>query len=141
MRQFCRRFSKAGVVLALVVTAAAACTDFSSPPPSLGHATILVVDSATNAGVGNVLATLYLNDRVTAWASLRTSSDGTGEFRPGDGGVIPQTYIVRLDLSGTGYTFAANEANDKPLQVIIGSSVTANFKLHKITASGGGGAG
>jgi hypothetical protein len=139
MRQICRQFSKASVILALVVTAVVACTDFSSPPPSLGHAKLLVVDSATNLGVGNLVATLLLNDRTTEWRSLRTSSDGSGEFGLPDGGVIPQTYIVRLDLTGSGYTFAAGDANDKPLQVIIGSTVTANFKLHKITAAPPGG--
>jgi hypothetical protein len=139
MRQICRQFSKASVVLALVVTAVVACTDFSSPPPSLGHAKLLVVDSATNLGVGNLVATLLLNDRTTQWRSLRTSADGSGEFGLSDGGVIPQTYIVRLDLTGSGYTFAAGDANDKPLQVIIGSTVTANFKLHKITAGPPGG--
>lgn len=140
MRQMCRQFSKASVLLALVVTAVVACTDFSSPPPSLGHAKLLVVDSATNAGIGNIIATLLLNDRTTQWRSLRTSADGTGEFGTADGGVIPQTYIVRLDLSGTGYTFAAGGANDRPIQVVIGETITTTFKLKKTTISTGGGA-
>ncbi|MEO5903304.1 MAG: hypothetical protein ABIQ55_04765 [Gemmatimonadaceae bacterium] len=136
MSQFSRRIFGAVVAVFLASVAVSACTDFSSPPPSLGHATISVVDSATNAGVPNIEATLYLNDRTTAWASLRTTANGTGEFRPGDGGVIPQTYIVRLVLTGTVYTFAAGEANDKPLQVIIGSTTNVVFKLHKTVAGG-----
>ena len=136
MQQFSRKVFGAIAALFVVSLAVSACTDFSSPPPSLGHATISVVDSATNAGVPNLAATLYLNDRTTAWASLRTSANGTGEFRPGDGGVIPQTYIVRLDLTGSGYTLAAGETNDKPLQVIIGSTRDVNFKLHKVGAGG-----
>lgn len=136
MNQVSRRVFGAIVALSAVSVAVTACTDFSSPPQSLGHATIGVVDSATNAGVPNVAATLYLNDRVTAWAALRTGSTGTGEFRPGDGGVIPQTYIVRLDLAGTGYSLAQGETNDKPLQVIIGSTTNVTFKLRKTVAGG-----
>ncbi|MEP6509314.1 MAG: hypothetical protein ABJC63_13900, partial [Gemmatimonadales bacterium] len=94
----------------------------------------------TNAGVPNIVATLYLNDRSTAWAALRTGASGTGEFRPGDGGVIPQTYIVRLDLAGSGYSLAGGETNDKPLQVIIGSTTNVTFKLHKTVVGGPPGA-
>jgi len=140
MQQFSRKVFGAAVALFLVSAAVSACTDFSSPPVSLGHATISVVDSATNVGVPNLVATLYLNDRTTAWASLRTSSNGTGEFRPGDGGVIPQTYIVRLDLAGSGYSLAVGETNDKPLQVLVGATTNVNFKLHKTGVGGGGGA-
>jgi hypothetical protein len=139
MHQSRRKLFVGSTLVALFVAAIAACTDFSSPPPSLGHAKVLVVDSATNAGVGNLAVTLLLNDRSTAWAALRTSADGSGEFRASDGGVIPQTYIVRLDLTGSGYTLAAGDTNDKPLQVVIGETNTANFKLHKIGVSGGPG--
>ncbi len=139
MHQLCRKFLLGSTVMALAIIAVSACTDFSSPPPQLGHAKVLVVDSATNAGVGNLALTLFLNDRTTAWAALRTSADGTGEFRPGDGGVLPQTYIVRIDLVGTGYTLAVNETNDKPLQVVIGETNTVNFKLHKISLGPPGG--
>jgi hypothetical protein len=136
MRQVSRKISIASAALFLALAVAVACTDFSSPPASLGHATITVVDSATNAGVGNIAATLFLNDRTTAWAALRTSSNGSGEFRPGDGGVLPQTYIVRLDLAGTGYSLAGGEINDKPLQVIIGSTTNVTFKLKKTVVGG-----
>jgi len=139
MNQFSRKVFGAVVALFVVSVAVSACTDFSSPPPSLGHATITVVDSATNAGVANIAATLYLNDRATAWAALRTSSTGSGEFRPGDGGVIPQTYIVRLELTGSGYTLAVGEINDKPLQVTIGATTNVTFKLHKTVIGGPGG--
>ncbi len=139
MRQFSRRILGAFVALFVVSVAVSACTDFSSPPPSLGHATITVVDSATNGGVANIAATLYLNDRATAWAALRTTANGTGEFRPGDGGVIPQTYIVRLDLAGSGYSLAVGETNDKPLQVTIGATTNVSFKLHKTAVGGVGG--
>lgn len=141
MRQLCRKILLGSTVMTLAVIAISACTDFSSPPPQLGHARVLVVDSATNVGVLGITVDLYLNDRTTQWASLITSVDGSGEWRPGDGGVIPQTYIARINLAGKGYTLAANETNDKPLQVIIGETNTVNFKLHKITVGttpGGG---
>lgn len=131
MRQFCRRLLQGGVVVALAVGAVSACTDFSSPPPSLGHVKVLVVDSATNAGVGSLPMTLFLNDRTTAWRALSTSSDGTGEFGQKDGGVIPATYIVNLDLRGSAYSLADGQTNDKPVQAIIGTTVTVNFRLHK----------
>lgn len=140
MRQLCRKTLLGSTVMALATIAVSACTDFSSPPPQLGHAKVLVVDSATNVGVPNITVDLYLNDRSTQWASLITSADGSGEWRPGDGGVLPQTYIARISLAGKGYTLAANETNDKPLQVVIGETNTVNFKLHKIsiTPPGGG---
>jgi hypothetical protein len=139
MSQLCRRLLLGSTVMAFAAMAVSACTDFSSPPPQLGHAKVLVVDSATNLGVSGITVDLYLNDRTTQWASLITSADGSGEWRPGDGGVLPQTYIARINLAGKGYTLAANETNDKPLQVIIGETNTVNFKLHKITITPPGG--
>ena len=139
MRQFGRRLLQGGVVVALAVGAVSACTDFSSPPPSLGHVKVLVVDSATNAGVGSLPMTLFLNDRTTPWRALTTSGDGTGEFGEKDGGVIPATYIVNLDLRGSTYSLASGQINDKPVQAIIGTTVTVNFKLRKglVTPPGG----
>ena len=125
--------------MALAVGAVSACTDFSSPPPSLGHVKVLVVDSATNVGIGSLPMTLYLNDRSTPWRALTTSADGTGEFGEKDGGVIPATYIVNLDLRGSTYSLASGQTNDRPVQAIIGTTITVNFKLHKglITPPGG----
>jgi hypothetical protein len=139
MHLISRKFLLGSSVMALVIAAIGACTDFSSPPPSLGHAKVLVVDSATNAGVGGIIVDLYLNDRSTQWASLITSTDGSGEWRPGDGGVLPQTYVARINLAGKGYVLAAGETNDKPLQIVIGETNTVTFKLHKVAVGGVGG--
>ncbi|HEU4879763.1 MAG TPA: hypothetical protein VFT21_09930 [Gemmatimonadaceae bacterium] len=115
------------VVSALVLTSG--CTDFSSPPDALGKLLVSVKDE-TGAGIGNVAVDLYLNDRVTQWAGLITSADGTGEFRAKDGGLIPQTYIVRLVLTSN-YALAAGETIDKPVTVVIGQTATVNYKLVK----------
>jgi len=137
MRQFCRKGSLAVVASILMMAGVSACGNLAAPTPPLGRATVLVVDSATNAGIGNVLVTL-ITTTGTPWAELRTSSDGTGEFRSSDGGVIIQGYVVRLELP-TGYTLAANESNDKPVVVVVGLTTNTTFKLHKVTVVGGGG--
>jgi hypothetical protein len=115
------------VACALFITSG--CTDFSSPPDALGKLLVSVKDD-TGAGVANVAVDLYLNDRVTPWAGLITSADGSGEFRAKDGGLIPQTYIVRLVLTSN-YTLAAGETIDKPVTVVIGQTMTVNYKLVK----------
>jgi hypothetical protein len=139
MRQFCRRGSSAVIASILILVGITACGNLAAPAPPLGRATILVVDSATNAGIGNVLVTLVTTGG-TDWAQLRTSSDGTGEFRASDGGVIIQGYVARLELP-SGYTLAANETNDKPVVVVVGLTTTTTFKLHKVVVGGGGGGG
>lgn len=131
--------TRRSVVLAAALFAIGACTDFSSPPPSLGKVLVQLTDE-TNAGVGGIAVDLLLNDRTTMWRSLRTSSNGSGEFGASDGGVIPQTYIVRVLLTGEQYTLATGETNDKPIQVVIGQTQTVNFKLAKRTVGGPPGA-
>ena len=122
-------FLRRSVLLACALVVTGGCTDFSSPPDALGRLLVSVKDE-TGAGVGNVAVNLYLNDRVTQWAALSTSADGSGEFRPGDGGLIPQTYIVRIVISGN-YTLADGETVDKPATVVIGQTLTVNYKLVK----------
>lgn len=117
--------------LAVFGVAAVACTDFSHPPESLGQIQILVVDSATNAGVGTINSTLFLEDKTTAWRALITSADGTGEFGRKDGGVIPGKYLVFIDLTGKGYVLAAGEENYKPVRSVIGQTAVVTFKLHR----------
>jgi hypothetical protein len=122
----------AGAGLMMVVGAmTAACTDLSVPADDLGHIKVLVVDSATNAGVGGITTTLYLGDKTTKWAELLTTGDGTGEFRQKDGGVPPATYLVFVDLTGKGYQLAANETNFKSVVAIAGQTATVTMKLHK----------
>jgi hypothetical protein len=132
MRQFCRKGSSAVIGSILMLMGIAACSNLSAPAPPLGHLQVFVTDSATGVGVGGLPMTLYVGS-VTglAWAQLRTSTDGTGEFRPGDGGVIIQPYVVNLDLSSSTYALAANETNNKPVTVLVGQTVTVTFKLHK----------
>jgi hypothetical protein len=130
MKIFKSVITRRTLLLAFSAAIIGGCTDFSDPPPQLGHLNVSLKDE-TGAGVGGIPVDLLLNDRSTVWGSLRTSSDGTGEFRAGDGGVIPQGYIVRVVLAGTSYKLAANETNDKPIQVVIGQTHTANFVLTK----------
>lgn len=131
-------FLRRAAMLAIVAASIGGCTDFSSPPPQLGHLTVTLKDEA-GAGVAGIPVDLYLADRTTLWASLRTSSDGTGEFRASDGGVIPQTYVVRVNLAGQAYSLAPGETNDKPDTVIIGQTHTVTFQLTKKSVGGGPG--
>jgi hypothetical protein len=130
MKIFRSVFTRRTALLAFSAAIIGGCTDFSDPPSQLGHLTVSLKDE-TGAGVAGIPVDLLLNDRSTLWATLRTSADGTGEFRAGDGGVIPQGYIVRVVLTGTSYRLAANETNDKPIQVVIGQTHTANFVITK----------
>jgi hypothetical protein len=127
-------FLRRSVLLACALVITGGCTDFSSPPDALGRLLVSVKDDA-GAGVPNVAVDLYLNDRVTQWAGLITSADGSGEFRAKDGGLIPQTYIVRIVISGN-YTLADGETVDKPITVVIGQTLTVNYKLVKKVVGG-----
>ena len=120
-----RRF----VVLGALAGGLAGCTDFSTTPDSLGHVTVRVTDAA-NAGVQNLVVDLLMQDKLTIWRSLRTRSNGTGEFGEADGGVIAQTYYVRLD-PGVDYELAAGETNDKPVVVVIAQSYDIDFKVRR----------
>jgi hypothetical protein len=131
MRQFSRKVLAGACLLTLVSVVAVACTDFSHPPPSLGHIQVLVVDSATNVGVPNIQMTLFLEDKTTGWRALTTNASGTGEFGSKDGGVIPGGYVVYIDLTASGYQLAAGEVNYKPVRAVIAQTATVNFKLHK----------
>ena len=112
---------------ALVVSA---CTDFSTTPDvPLGRVTVAVTDES-NAGVGGLLVQLLRPDRVTIWRSVTTSSNGTGEFDTANGGVIPQSYIVRLNL-GNDWLLQEGETNDKPLTVVVDQIHPVTFKVRK----------
>jgi hypothetical protein len=143
MRQLCRRGSSIVFAAILGIIGVTACSGIGDPAPPLGHLQVFVTDSATGAGVGNLPMSLWANAFLTGteWADLRTSTDGTGEFRPGDGGVIIQPYVVHLDLSASNYVLAAGETNNKPVTVVVGQTVTVTFKLHKGSVVGGGGGG
>ena len=116
-------------VAALIVAAGAGCTDFSTTPASLGRVVVTVTDQ-NNAPVPQMVVDLMLPDRITVWRSIRTSTDGTGEFGKPDGGVKSQIYIVRIILSGQ-YDLASGETNDKPLTVVIGQTHEVKFRLVK----------
>ena len=113
----------------------AGCTDFSTTPVNLGRVTVTVTDQ-NNQGVGQLVTDLMLTDRSTIWRSIRTSSNGTGEFGTADGGVIPQQYIVRLITTGTEYSLD-NDTNDKPVTVIVGQIHPITFKVKKNQVGGG----
>lgn len=122
-------FIRRSALIAFSAVLASSCTDFSSPPDALGHLLVSVKDD-TGAGVPGMNVDLLLNDRTTRWAAVLTTANGGGEFRPGDGGVIPQTYIVRFLPTGQ-YILAADDTNDKPAVVVIGQNLTVNFKVTK----------
>jgi hypothetical protein len=132
MRQLCRKSSSIIIGSMLMAIGVTACGNLAAPTPPLGHLQVLVTDSATGLGIGNLPMQLYVGS-ITGqeWADLRTNSDGTGEFRPKDGGVIIQPYVVHLDLSATTYLLSANETNDKPATVQVGQTTTVTFKLRK----------
>lgn len=124
------------VVAAAAVIILGACTDFSTTPDvPLGRVTVAVTDE-NNAGVGQLLVELLRPDRVTVWRSLTTSANGTGEFDTANGGVIPQSYIVRLHL-GSNYLLAEGETNDKPVTVVVGEVHPITFKVKKKSVGGG----
>jgi hypothetical protein len=120
--------------LLATATAIAGCTDFSTTPESLGRVTVSVTDQ-NNAGVPLQTVNLLRSDRIQIWRTLRTSSDGTGEFGKEDGGVISQQYIVRI-LPGGEYDLADGETNDKPVAVVIGQIHPVTFKLKKREVGG-----
>lgn len=136
MRQLGRKVLAGAGLLTLACIVTVACTDFSHTPASLGHIKISVVDSATNVGVPNLPATLYLEDKTTGWRALFTSADGTGEFGAKDGGVIPGKFLVFLDLTGKGYVLATGDENYKAVRSVIGQTVTASFRLRKTSVGG-----
>ena len=117
-----------------LVGALSGCTDFSTTPVSLGRVTVSVTDQ-NNAGVGLIAVDLMLTDKVTIWRSLRTTTDGTGEFGKPDGGVKSQMYIVRLQTN-TEYELAADETNDKPVTVVIGQTHPVTFKVRRRQVGG-----
>ena len=125
-----RRSAIKRMAFASAVIAIGACTDFStSPDVPLGRVTVAVTDE-NNAGVGGLLVDLLKKQDRTLWRSVTTSSNGTGEFDTANGGVIPQAYLVRLNL-GNDWLLQEGEANDKPVTVVIGELHPITFKVKK----------
>ena len=117
--------------LAILVASAGACSDTTSSF-SIGRLMVSVKDEA-GVGVGGIPVDLFRTDG-TAWAGLYTSADGGGEFRAGDGGVLADTYKVRVQLSGSpNLSLAPNETNDKTAVVTSGGTITVSFKLARRT--------
>ena len=132
---FLRRSLAIGFVVAL---AAPGCTDFSSTPEQLGHLIVTAKDESGAAAAG-VQFSAFLADRATEWARVTTGSDGTAEFRKSDGGILPQTYVVRFNTQTQGFTLPTTETNDKPAVVVIGQTLTVNFVVKKTGVGGGPG--
>ena len=127
-------FLRRSAVIVFAAVLAGGCTDFSSPPAQLGTLLVSVKDE-NNAGVGGIPVDLYVAQGMVQWAALSTSADGSGEFRARDGGVLPQSYIVRITVGGQ-YLLAPGETNDKPVTVVAGESRTVTFKLAKKVIGG-----
>lgn len=129
-------FVRRSALIAFAAVLSAGCTDFSSPPDQLGRLTVSVKDE-NNVGVGLINVDLFRGDIL--WARLTTSADGSGEFRPDDGGLIPDAYTAKIALTGN-YTLAAGETTDKPVTVVVGQTQTVNYKIVKRVIGGPGGA-
>lgn len=129
------KFLRRSAAILLAAGLAGGCTDFSKAPEQLGHL-IVVAKDASGAGIQGIKFTLLLNDRATEWAKVSTSADGSAEFRASDGGVLPQTYIIRFETLNGSYGLAPNETNDKPAQVVLGQTLTINFTVAKVGPGG-----
>ena len=133
------RFTRRGLLLAAIAAIVyTGCTDFSSPPEVLGHLIVTAKDES-GAPVAGAKFTALLADRTTAWGVATTGATGSGEFREADGGILPQTYIVRFDRTTQGYSLPSTETDDKPITVVIGQTQTVSFTLHKGSLTPGGG--
>lgn len=130
-----RVMRRSAVLAALAALGFVGCTDFSSPPAQLGHLIVNAKDSVGTA-VSGINFTALLADRSTEWAKVTTGTTGSAEFRAADGGILPQTYIVRFDAGNAGYTLGTGETNDHPIQVVIGQTQTVNFVVKKTTPGG-----
>jgi len=126
---------RSAVIVALAGLGFVGCTDFSSTPAQLGHLIVNAKDSV-GAAVPGINFTALLADRSTEWAKVTTGSTGSAEFRASDGGILPQTYIVRFDALNAGYSLGTGETNDKPITVVIGQTQTINFVVKKTTPGG-----
>jgi hypothetical protein len=133
-----RLFVRSFVVVAAMLTAGAGCTDFSSTPESLGHLIVTAKD-ANGAPVAGIKFTALLADRATPWAVVTTGSSGSAEFRESDGGILPQTYVVRFDATTPGYRLVAGEVADKPITVVVGQTHTISYTVEKAGPGGGPG--
>lgn len=130
MRRINSSFLRYAAALAIIAVSSGACLDATSNVP-LGRIQVSVKDAA-GAGAGGVVVDLIRG--TTLWASLYTSSDGSGEFRENDGGVLPDSYTVqlRLDLGGfTNYTLAPDETTTKPAVVVVDQTTMVSFKVVK----------
>ncbi len=121
-------FVPRALAVASIALALSACTDFSKTPDLLGRVTVKVTNDA-GAPLSGISVDLLLNDRQTRWRNLLTGADGSGEFDTANGGVIPQTYVVRVLLSGTNFVIAPDDTNDKPVVVVLGQTHNVTFKL------------
>ncbi|HMA21575.1 MAG TPA: hypothetical protein VKO87_12280 [Gemmatimonadaceae bacterium] len=129
------KFFQRSLVIAFAGVLVGGCTDFSSPKEQLGRLIVTAKD-ASGTGVQGIKFTLLLSDRSTPWAAVSTSADGSAEFRANDGGVLPQTYIVRFDAINGAYVLGPSETNDKPVQVVNGQTQTVTFTVVKQGPSG-----
>jgi len=131
MHQTRSRAARRSVFFSVAVFALGACTDFSSPPPSLGRVTVKVT-AANETGVQGLPVDLLLPNKTTVWRAALTSTDGTAEFAEAEGGVIPQNYVVRLTFAGKPYVLAADETNDKAVTAAIGATQIVSFRIVRV---------
>ncbi len=128
---------RGSILLRALLTSAAlaGCEDFSSDPELLSIVTVSVVDDK-NAGVAGIAVDLLLSDRTTVSQTKRTNSTGLGVFAVDDGAVIPQSFVVRVQMSGSGYLLAPGETNDKPVTLVVGRAGAVVFKVVRPTVTG-----
>ena len=61
----------------------------------------------------------------------RAVQPGRREVHRADGGVLPQTYVIRFDDINGNYKLATNETNNKPVTVVAGQEFTVTFNITK----------
>ena len=96
-----------------------------------GRLQVVVLDTSENP-VPNIRADLLLDDKLTVWSTTTTDTEGRGEFRPDEGGVLIQGYYVRLILTPD-WNMAPGEPNDKAVIPSGGSVVVVRYHIQKVT--------
>lgn len=123
----------ARIALLVGLPLVSACNEATAP--DLGRV-IVSVTEANNAGAALIPTDLLLATTRQLWRATRTTTDGSAEFGATEGGVIPQDYIVTIDLIGTRYELANGETEEKPVTVVSGQTYTISFKVVKAAGAG-----
>jgi hypothetical protein len=111
------------------------CLNAADPGGNVLGRIVVRVSDQNNAGVRDLALDLMLPNRQTIWRSARTGTDGTAQFAGNEGGVILQSYIVRVHLTPQ-WQFGEGQTNDKAVTPIGGETVTVEFTLAPMVIGG-----